>query len=157
MDIQGFELVLEKAKQCEYYDPAEGKSTAVIKHAEELLGLSFSPQLNYYLSHIGYLSFAGNEFLGILKDDFNGTPAMNIVEFALQQRAQFDLPKSWIPIYIMGDGSIAFLDSSRCNTEGEPPVILGLYSGTAFVDQGVIAEDYGDFMEQRINQQLSRQ
>lgn len=155
MDVQTFENVLEKARQCRYFDAADGCAEETISKAEQILNINFSPQQRLFLSKYGYLSFFGNEFMGILKEDFSGVPAMGIVECALLERKESALPSTWVPIYNLDDGYMAYLAYDRLNSDGEPAVFAGICTDTGFVKEEQIAQDYGEFIEQRVDDILS--
>jgi hypothetical protein len=157
MSYQNFEKALELAKQCRFYTIKGEWTNEVVTKAEELFGLKFSKQNFEFFKSLGYLSFAGNEFYGICKDDFSGTYACCAIEATLQDRTKLNLPPKWLTLYFFDDGYYGYLDYSQLNEDGEPPVIMAIYNGQEYVVIEKIAEDFGDFLLKLVEEQLERQ
>ena len=157
MSYQNFEKALELAKQCKFYTIKGERADAVIVKAEELFGIKFSKQNYEFLKSVGYLSFWGNEFYGICKDNFSGSYTGCSVEATLQDRKEYSLPKKWLVIYDFDDGYMGYLDYSQLNEDGEPPVIMAIYNGQEYVVVEKVADDFGDFLLSLVEQQLSNQ
>lgn len=157
MSFQDLEKALTLAKRCQFYT-VKGKTTdEVITKAEILFGTKFSKQNRHFFKEVGYLSFFGNEFFGICKDDFSGTHTGCAIEATLQDREQLNLPPKWLTLYFFDDGYYGYLDYSQLNDEGEPPVIMAIYDGKKHVIVEKVAEDLGDFILQIVEEQLARQ
>ncbi len=75
----------------------------------------------------GYLSFYGNEIL------------------------------ERIPIYDFEDGNMAYLDYSSLNSDKEPCVIMAFYNGTEYEVVETLAQDFGDFILQLVQEQLGKE
>ncbi|MCL2474555.1 MAG: SMI1/KNR4 family protein [Chloroflexi bacterium] len=157
MSYQNFEKALELAKQCEFYMVKGERSGEVVAKAEELVGFKFSKQNFEFFKKTGYLSFSGNEFYGICKDDFSGSYTGCSVEATLQDRKEYNLPPQWLTIYFFDDGYMGYLDYGQLNEDGEPPVIMAIYNGDEYVVTEKVAEDLGDFILQLVENQLARQ
>lgn len=157
MSFENFEKGIELAKKCEYYTTVGGKSDEIILKAEELFGRKFSKQNYEFFKLLGYLSFFGNEIYGICKDDFTGSYTGCAIEAALSDRKDYNLPKEWLPIYFFDDGYMGYLDYSQLNTDGEPPVIMAIYNSKEYVVTEKVAEDFGDFLLQLVEEQLANQ
>jgi len=157
MSYQNFEKALELAKQCRFYTIRGGRSNEVITKAEELFGIKFSKQNYEFYKRLGYLSFFGNEFFGICKDDFSGEHAGCAIEATLQDRKCLNLPSKWLTLYFFDDGYYGYLDYSQLNEDGEPPVIMAINNGKEYVKVDKVAEDFGDFLLDLVEGQLSRQ
>ena len=156
MSYSNFEKGQELAKQCEGYD-ISGKSDETIMKASKLLNIKFSKQTYKYFNEIGYLDYFGSAFLGIIVDDFSGAPADNCVETALAERAEYNLPEEWLPIYDFDDGEMGYLDYSQLNDEGEPPVIIASYNGEEYVVIERFTEDLGDLILMMVEEDLEIQ
>lgn len=146
MSYQNYINALEKVQKCEYYTTMSGISDLMIKKAEEMLELEFSRQLTDFYKRYNYMSFAGNEIFGIDPDDDSGILEGNSVLYALNDRKEYNLSPQWVPIYTYGDGMMAYLDYSDINNSGEPRVVMAYYDGSKYVVEEVIAEDFGDFL-----------
>ena len=123
MSMENLEKALELAEQCLYYEFCGEKTDETIGKAEHLLGFNLSEQMKLYLTQYGYISFFGNEFYGILKDDFSGGYTGNCVESALIDRKELNLPLKWLPIHELGDGYMAYQNYDVINEDHEPPKI----------------------------------
>ena len=154
MNYQNLEKALDLAKQCKFYTIAEGKTPEEITKSEELLDIKFSKQSKSFYEKVGYLSFFGSEIFGIDPNDVSGILEGNSVAYALADRRQNNLPKEWIPIYNYGDGHMAYLDYAHLNSEKEPRVIMGTYTGIVYRQIEIIADDFGDFLLQLVEEQL---
>ena len=157
MSYTNFEKAIELAKQCRFYTIKGSWPTEIVSKAEGFFGTKFSKQNYRFFKELGYLSFFGNEFYGICKDDFSGTYVGCSIEATLQDRKEYHLPCKWLIIYDFGDGSMGYLDYSQLNEDGEPPVIMAIYNGKDYSVVEKIAEDFGDFLLELVERQLSRQ
>lgn len=156
MSYKSYEKAIELAKECKYYTVMDGKTENDITKSESLLGIKFSKQSLSFYKKLGYLSFFGNEIFGI---DPNDTDILegNSVSYALNDRKRYGLPKEWLPIYNFDDGYIGYLDYGNLNEEKEPRVIMAIYTGEKYEIVEVIAEDFGDFLLQMVEEQLAHQ
>ena len=125
---------------------------------------SWHPNVNFILQQVEkvkkksesqskYLSFYGSEIFGIDPDDDSGILEGNSVAYALNDRDEYSLPEEWIPIYDFDDGSMAYLDYSHLNKQKEPRVIMASYDGEEYEVVEILAEDFGDFVLQLVQEQ----
>lgn len=154
MSYSNFLKAMELAPKCKFYTIDGAKDEEQIKKSEELLGVKFSKQNREFYEKYGYLSFYGTEIFGIDPDDDSGELEGNSVAYALNDREEYALLQEWIPIYDFGDDSMAYLDYSSVNAEGEPRVIQAYYNGEEYEVSETVAEDFGDFMLQLVQEQL---
>ena len=157
MSYQNFQKAMELAPKCKFYTTVGGRSEAEIIKSEELLDVKFSKQCREFYEKYGYLSIYGNEIFGIDPNDNSGELEGNSVAYALNDRAENDLPENWIPIYNFDDGYMAYLDYSSLNEDGEPCVIVAWYNGAQYEVEEMIAEDFGDFVLHLVEEQLEVQ
>lgn len=157
MSYINYKKAINLAKKCNDYYAGKGKPDKVIAEAEKLLNIKFSKQLINYLSSFGFLEFYGHEFYGIIKDDFSGLPEGNIVECTLYDREFSMLPEKWLPIFNFNDGYMGYLDYENLSSEGEPRVIMAIFNGKRYAAIDMIAEDFGDFLLQKVENQLNQQ
>jgi hypothetical protein len=157
MSYHSFNTAIEKAKQCLNYRIKGETSSDVVKKAEELFGHKFSKQNYEFFQKLGYLSFFGNEFYGICKDDFTGKYVGCAIEATLHDRVNYSLPEKWITLYFFDDGYYGYLDYSQLNSEEEPPVIMAHFNGEKYVVTEKVSEDLGDFLLECIEEQLKHQ
>lgn len=157
MSYSNFQKAIELAKKCQYYKTAGHQTEELISKVEDVYGFKISPQHYEYFIKYGYMMFFGTELYGIYKDVFDGIYAGNAVIATLQDREEFNLPKEWIPIFDYDDGCIAYLDYEHLNSDNEPRVILGIYTGKEYEVTDVIADDLGDFLLELVQEQLEAQ
>lgn len=154
MSFAVFEKALEMAKGCKSYTEKGGTSDDTISKAEELFGYKFSRQTYEFLKKVGYMSFSGYEFFGICKDDFSGIHHGNMIESTLADRKEYNLPSEWLTVFFFDDGYYGYLDYSQLNEEGEPPVIMSIYTGKKYEVVKKVSSDFGDFIMERVEREL---
>ncbi len=159
MSYFNLEMALKKAEECDDFFAKECVDTNVIRKAELTLKIDFSKQQKLFLEKYTYFSFFGNEFYGIIKDDFTGNYTPQIVVATLVDRERANMPHSYLHLWDAGDGAIAILDYSNLNEDSEPPVLLVDYRGEeqGWVVLDKIADDLGDFLLQLVERQLANQ
>ncbi len=145
------------AKDCNDYMDGGKSTTELMAKVNNALDVRLSKQHNDFSKNYRFIAFYGNDFYGIGKDTFNGVPGYNAVNTALYDREKYNLPKEWIPFYFLDDGYMAYLDYGHLNNDGEPQVIAGIYTGQKYEMSEVIAEDLGDFLLQKVEEQLANQ
>ena len=114
---------------------------------------SNTPAITLYEKY-GFLSFGGNEIYGVDPEDDSGVLEGNSVAYALNDREENNLPKEWIPIYNFDDGNMAYLDYSSLNEEKEPSVIMAFHNEEKYEIVEKLAEDFGDFVLQLVQEQV---
>jgi hypothetical protein len=146
MSYQDFQKAIKLAQTCKGYRVRGFVPDEVLIKAEELVGFNFSTQNYEYLRDIGYLSFFGNEFFGITKDDFSGSHHGNMIESTITDRKDKNLPKDWVTLYFFDDGYYGYLDYSDLDRDKEPPVIMAYHDGNEYKIIKKIANDFGEFL-----------
>ncbi len=157
MSYSSFHKAMELAKKCNYYKTAGKQTKELLDKVENSYDFKISPQHYECFKDYGYIMFFGAEIYGIYEGAFDGIYAGNAVVATLQDRKEYNLPKEWIPIYDYSDGYFAYLDYACLNSEKEPRVILGIYTGKKYEIAEVIATDLGDFLLELVQQQLDSQ
>lgn len=157
MSYINYQKAIVLAEKCKGYLVGSGVSEETIKHAEQKLKIVFSVQLREYLKTYSYIEFDGNEFYGIIKDDFSAISEGSIVESAMYNREKFSLPLKWVPIYNYNDGNMAYLDYSDLNEVGEAKIIMAIYTGSEYTITEELSEDLGDFLLEMVQYQLENQ
>ena len=158
MSYTNYQKAINLLPKCKNYFVFKKQPPNVIKKAEQLLSLNFSMQVSDFLMKLGYVSFAGHEIYGISGDNFDDFSILagNMVESTLSDREKFGLPNEWLTIYFFGfDGYYGYLDHGQLNEEGEPPVIIATYDGEKYVVAEKVAEDFGDFLLELVQNALS--
>lgn len=121
----------------------EGEKTDVlIEKAETALKLKFPPTYKQFLKEFGCGDIGGEEFYGLISDEFIDSTVPNGIWLTLNERKNINLPEEHVIIYATGDGTYYALDTSQINESGECPVVA-LSSEGQRVE--IIAEDFGQF------------
>lgn len=154
MSLSNLEKALELAKKCDDFMTTGGVSSEIIQKSEELLQINFSIQNRIYYERVGYLSFFGCELFEIAPFDDLSIPEVNSIAYAINDRKEYNLPKSWLPFYNYDDGYMAYLDYDNLNSEGEPRVILSYYNGDEYIIDEILSDDLGNFMLEMVEDSL---
>ena len=157
MSYYNFQKSMKLAPQCKYYKMAGQQTDELIEKLENVYGFRLSMQHHEFFKEYGYIMFFGTEIYGIYKDVFEGIYAGNAVIATLRDREEYNLPKKWIPLYDYDDGYKAYLDYAYLNSDNEPRVVLGIFTGQEYEMMEIISEDLGDFLLELVEQQLAEQ
>ncbi len=133
--------LIEKAKDGYFHGPA---TENLICRAEAALGQSFPPTYRKFLSRLGCGSIWGDEFYGLLDDNFEHSTVPNGIWLTLDERRSSGLPDSLIVIGATGDGGNYAIDVSQVNSEGENPVVEWWFGDPPHCK--VVADDFGAFL-----------
>ena len=149
--IQAFDLIRAHEDDADFVGPCDEET---IRKAEETLGIRFPPTYRRFIQTYGCGDIAGEEFYGILHDDFQNSGIPDAVWLTLVER-QHGLPEHLVIIYSRGDGTYYTLDASRPNTRGEYPVVAWT-PGLSEPDKPleVVASDFGEFLKRTLDEAL---
>lgn len=93
--------------------------------AESMLECKLPKSYKFFLEKWGVLRFDGNEYYGIVKDDFENSGIPDVVWFNLRRRFQDNFPKNLIIFKDNLDSSeYLCLDVSKMDDDGECPVVV---------------------------------
>ena len=132
-------------------DFAGAKPDELIEKAERTLNLKFSPTYRRFLKEFGCGDIGGEEFYGLISDEFENSAIPNGIWLTLNERENIGLPNEFIIIYSTGDDTYYALDTSRTGDEGECPVVALSPDGQKIED---VAEDFGKFFFDTVNEVL---
>ena len=136
-------------------DFAGPRPEVLIKKAESALGLAFPPTYRKFVLQLGVGDFSSSEFYGVIDDDFERPGVPNAIWLTLDERKVANAPHSYIIVSDTGDGGWYAIDLSKRHADGESPVVEWWPGATEAVDNGkTVAEDFGAFMLQRVQQWL---
>lgn len=149
IDLQkAFDLIFENMEIADF----EGeKDDTLIELAEKALGLPFPPTYKRFIKKYGCGDIAGQEYYGIIDDNFHDSAIPNAVWLTLEERKS-GFPVNLIIIYAAGDGAYYALDAEQKTTSGEYPVVSwtpGLSTSSAEV-----ASDFGEFLLKSLQKAL---
>lgn len=96
-----------------------------ITKAESILEFKLPRSYKFFLEKWGVLRFDGNEYYGIVKDDFENSGIPDFVWFNMRRRSRDNFPKHLIIFKDHLDGSeYLCLDVSKMDDNGECPVVV---------------------------------
>lgn len=156
MGMKDFERAMAIIKEHSSLALFQGaKEEMLIKKAEEFLGLTFPPTYRRFLRELGCGCFDGEEFHGIVDEEFENAQIPDGVGMTQRFRKEANLPDSYFILYLTGDGFLYVLDTKQRNEENESPV-LAWYSGISKPGDKleVIAPDFGTFFYRTLKQAL---
>jgi antitoxin YobK len=129
----------------------------LVAAAEAALGTTFSPTYRAFASELGAGDIAGEEFYGVIDDNFDSSAVPNGIWLTLQEREDSGLPEGLIVVYTDSEGSYYALDSRRPKGSGEHPVALWVPGLSAPDDElEPVADDFGALFLERIEAGLAR-
>jgi hypothetical protein len=131
------------------------KDEYLIKLAENMLGITFPESYKKFLKKLGCGDIAGEEFYGIIDDNFEKSSVPNGIWLTLKQRKSQNLPDNLLIVYGLGDGSYYALDTAKKSQNGDCPVVKwipGLSKKGEKLD--IIAVDFGEFFLKTIKEAL---
>jgi cell wall assembly regulator SMI1 len=124
------------------------KSDSLIEKAEKILNLKFPPTYRRFLKEFGCGDIAGEEFYGLINDEFVNSTVPNGIWLILNERKNISLSKDYVLISATGNGNYYALDTAHINDAGECQVISLSLNGEKLE---VVAEDFGNFLYNTIN------
>ncbi len=147
---KAFSLIEQHQDQADFDGP---KPEEWISSAESILGVKFPLTYRRFLAFYGCGDIAGQEFYGIIKNDFRHSGVPDAIWLTLDERKKSKLPLSFVIIYAASDGSYYALDCSRWSDVEECPIVVwipGISKEGDCLEE--IAEDYGKFLLETIEQ-----
>ena len=127
------------------------KPDSLIEKAEKVLNLIFPPTYRRFLKEFGCGDIGGEEFYGLINEEFENSTIPNGIWLTLNERKNMGLAKEYIIIYATGDGTYYALDTANKDHTGESPVVALAPNGKVLE---IIAEDFGKFFYDIINSVL---
>ena len=151
---KAFELI-DSNKSLLWGEYPQRKETILL--ASEKLGVPLPFLYCEFLKKIGILRFGAMEIYGIWKETFDGGYA-DIVASTLENRSTYKTFHKYIIIENI-DSFYYVLDTSEMNENGECPVKggYGLFLPDDQIEIEEYYEDFGDFLLDRIEQELEYQ
>lgn len=136
-------LIEEHAALADFEGP---KLESLIRKAEAALGLDFPPTYRRFLAEFGAGDFAGEEFYGLIDDNFESSTIPDGIWLTLRERNNRSLPSNLIIVYAVGEGTVFALNAGKPNGVGEFPVVAvpidHRLKNNSFE---MMAEDFGRF------------
>jgi len=131
------------------------RSEALIRLAEQTLGFQFFGTYRHFLANYGAGNFGAQEIYGVISDDFENSSVPDAIWYTITERKEIGLPLNLLVIYDTGNGEIFCLDFKQVNKENEPTVV-SFVPGVDLEKQTYekIADDFGDFLLDLVNQEI---
>jgi len=126
------------------------RDVALIDLAEQTLDLTFPPTYREFLLRLGCGDCLGQEFYGLIDDDFENSSVPDAIWLTLNERNESSLPHALILVGSTGDGGYYAIDRSRIDTQGESPVVEWWPLESPSTEPRPIAEDFGQFLLQQL-------
>lgn len=131
------------------------RDEALVALAERTLGLRFPPTWRAFLARYGCGSIAGEEFYGLVDDDFVNSSVPDAIWLTLDQRRTTGLPETLVIVYGVGDGTYYALDCGARGKDGECPVVEWFSADrTPPGSLKVVASDFGALLRTLVDEAL---
>lgn len=156
----------EKAKKIIYenedlIDSIPNISYELIEKAEKYLDIKFPNTFKQYLKDFGALTFGATEIYGVIDEDFINSSVPDAIWYTMKERKDFNLPKQFIGIYSLGEGTVFFLDTSKMKNNECPVVSMHTpnFLEDEFTEDVLTMEydNFGDFLLEAIEDELEFQ
>lgn len=156
MSLENYNRALEIiTENKEIFFSVGERSDELVLKAEDALGIKFSNQYKDFVLKFGAGSFGAEEFYGVIDEDFEDSSTPDAVWMTLSERQESNLPENLLVVYHTGGEEMFCLDYSNLNSDGEPKVVSFVIGvDIEYQTYEVIANDFGDFLLDMINQEL---
>ena len=94
-------------------DYIENINYELIEKGEKYLDIKFPNTFKQYLKDFGSLTFGATEIYGVIDEDFINSSIPDAIWLTMKKRKELNLPKQFIEIYEVGEGTEFFLDTSK--------------------------------------------
>jgi len=143
MTRRDYEAASDIIKRSSSADFVGERHERLICAAENALGIRFPELYRRFVSEFGAGDIGGNEFYGVLSEDFVHSSVPDAVWKTLELRQRTGSSNQYIVIHEFGDGTYCAIDTSRHSTDGDVPIVLLSINGDYLED---IAVDFGEFL-----------
>jgi hypothetical protein len=137
-------------------DFMDERPDALVDAAEYALGVRFPPSYRAFVKELGAGDALGEEFYGVIDDNFTSSTVPNGIWLTLKHRDTSQLPDELVIVYGEGDGTYLALDTARRDAAGESPVVAWIPGASEPGEQlEEVAPDFGTLFRERIQQGLA--
>jgi hypothetical protein len=146
---RGLRLVAEHSERARFVGP---RDPALVASAEAAIGLRFPPSYRRFVTELGAGSIAGEEFYGVIGEDWTASPP-DAVGLTLKDHRNGDLPSHYIVVGDTDEGERYALDTSEAGGDGEHPVYIvtpGVDAEDAPPER--VADDFGSYFHGRLSE-----
>ncbi|MBN2843094.1 MAG: SMI1/KNR4 family protein [Sedimentisphaerales bacterium] len=142
MSMNDYLSALELISETNEGDFEGSKPDTLIEAAEKTLNLKFPPTYKRFLKEFGCGDIYGEEFYGIINEEFVNSGVPNGIWLTLNERHNIGLSSELVIVHTSGDGTYHAIDTSKVGDSGENPIVLLSPNGEKIKD---ISEDFGKF------------
>jgi hypothetical protein len=153
MSMQNYESALKLIEEAGGGDFEGAKSELLVSKAEAALGLIFPPTYRRFLLEKGCGDICGVEVFGLVNDNFESSSVPNGIWLTLNERRSMALSPTLVLVGECGDGTYLAIDTERCDSNGESPVVHLSIDGRSYKP---VASSFGDFLLEEVTSALSR-
>lgn len=138
------ELIRESEEDTDFEGP---RSEELVQKAERALGLEFPPTYRRFLREFGAGDVGGEEFYGIINDQWEKSSVPDAIWCTLTARRKLGLPADLVVVGDTGDGEFYCLQILPDGTDG-PIVTFGPERKVG----DKVASDFGKFFRERVEE-----
>lgn len=126
----------------------------LVELAEQALGVRFPPSYRAFVRELGAGDAGGEEFYGVIDDDFESSAVPDGVWLTLRHRETSGLPDHLVTVATTGDGSYYVVDASGDGRFEGPVVIWTPGLSSADDDLERVADSFGEFFRRILEQSV---
>lgn len=156
MSIQDYNNAVKLLQQNQELSDFVGEcSEQLVKKAEAKLNVIFPQTYRNFLLNYGAGNFGSEEIYGIVKEDFDNSGIPDAIWYTLKQRKEVNLPSTLVIIYHTGGEEMFCLNFNKLGKHQEPVVVSYVIGvDLEFQTYEIIANDFGEFLLQRVKMEL---
>ena len=158
MSIEDYNKAVDLIQQNqELADFVGNRPDNIVNKAEVKLNLVFPQSYRMFLKNFGAGNFGSEEIYGVIKEDFENSGIPDAIWYTLKQRKEVNLPQNLLVIYHSGGEEMFCLDINKTGKDAES-MIVSYVTGidSKYQTYEIIAEDFGEFLLQRVKFELGR-
>lgn len=154
------ENYLEKAFKIIENDPFDDayfvgpKSENLILEVEKVLNLKLPTDFIKFIKNYGAGSILGNEFYGVIDDNFYDSSIPNFVWLTLQSRKEYDFPENFAVVAESVEGNYIILDCSSYDEETNLVLEWIPSLPIEIQEMNVVAKSYAQFLFETLQESL---
>jgi hypothetical protein len=142
--VEFLQIVANQPDLADFEGPREER---LVARAEAAIGHRFPSSYREFLLALGAGDFDGEEFYGVISDDFVNSGIPDAVWLTLRERVDSSLPNSYLIVGDAVEGGYYVLDLEMAAAGAESPVEIWI-PGKGIT--AIIAADFGAFALARI-------
>ncbi len=149
MSMQDYESARQLIEDSGDADFDGEKPEELVQKAEAALGIKFPPSYRRFLLELGCGDIGGEEFYGIIDENFESSSVPNGIWLTLDERKTGNLPSNYVLVYAGGDGSYCAIDTAQVQGNDENPVVRLGVDKTPVEE---VASSFGAFLNEVVSE-----